>query len=145
MLTLFVAVIGVAGFFTSDLLGSSGSPMSAIKDASIETIGHERNPETGKDEWRAHINFPDPRGPTCDNVCEDEVLRVTENGRGCVNGVCIAEMRNVDQGDLKNFSSSYIQYVLDGIMKEKQRVDLMVSGSRNFENSEYPNIIRVLQ
>ncbi|MFI6889176.1 hypothetical protein [Streptosporangium canum] len=136
---------GIIGHFSGALFdASSSSKVSMIKGAWILDTTNKGNPSTGHDEYLVYIKFPDPEVKTdCDGDCKKAVGSVTESRRGCLAGMCTAELKNTNQPDLKSGAASHWQNKLQAIKGTDMTVNLVVSGSRVSTDDAYPNILLV--
>ncbi|MFF9350850.1 hypothetical protein [Streptomyces sp. NPDC014734] len=145
LLSLFMlGVGGVGGHFLGSLLSSTSSASSTeisfIENAKITNFREKNRPQTGENQHLVYVSFPDPRQRgDCDGECTEALVRITEGFRGCEEGTCSAELKNVDQPDLKSGAASHIENVLS--KGKGELFDLVVSGVRINRESEYPNII----
>ena len=115
--------------------------MGIIEDATITKV-YNKAPPGGQDQYMVNAEFPDPKeNANCDKQCADARSRVTQGGSDCKEGECRAQFKNIDQDE--KYDSGRVQDFCESAHEDKRPVRLVVSGSRNYEESEYANIILV--
>lgn len=100
----------------------------------IKTAPPHRDPQ-----YMVLVDFPDPRNSSCNSECQRAISDVMEN-EVCIKGKCSAQFKNLDDQNGKN-NSTVLQADLGKAVNTGAKLNILFSGTRKTETSDYPNIL----
>lgn len=129
-----------AGLVGGTPIGVSVSDVGVLDGVTITGTWIKAPPGSENQEYMVSVTFPTPLQANCDDSCS-QAMKYLLGSDSCDGQVCIAELKDVDEGGKVNSSDLYAlcQYY----QTTKSKVLIEFSGRRDQTKSDYADILLV--